>query len=217
MQSLDVFFPHIQPWLMASPEPLTRSALLRAAREFCEKTSIIQLTVGPLAATVGQPDFAFTLPTNLELARVKFAWWGLAPLDLLAPDEIGSPLVYTPTAGTQTRQNGTPSAALLTGPLTISVSPPPNATAANMLTMRVAVRPTLSATTVPDELYTDWLDAIVARACLLLAGVPGATMVNAEQAVLANQTYVRLVSNACDVARRGRHQKSMRVLSAPFA
>lgn len=217
MQSLDVFLPHLQPWLLATPEPLARAALVRAARDFCERTHVIQVTVGPLNAVLGQPDFTLTMPTDQELVRVKRAWWETAELQLVGHEDIGSPLAYTATVGTQTRQNGVPREALLTGPATLTVAPPPNATASAMLTARVVVRPTLAATSLADELYSDWLDAVVAKSALILAGMPGGTMVEATLLATAQQTYAQQVARACDVARRSRLQTSLRVRGAPFA
>lgn len=217
MQSIDLFLPHLQPWLMATPEPLAKAALVRAARDFCERTHVAQVTVGPLTATVGDPDFEFTLPADLELVLVKRAWWETDELGLVSRDDMGTPLAYTASVGTTTRQNGRPRQAFLSAPLTLSVLPPPDSATTNALTLRVAVRPAITATTFSDELYFDWLEAVIAKAALVLAGMPGGTMVDAALMATAQATYARQVAAASDVARRGRVQTALRVRGAPFA
>lgn len=216
MQALDAFLPHIQPWLLAAPEPLVRASLLRAAREFCERTHVIQATVGPLAAVANQSDYPFTLSSaDLELVRVKRAWWETQELNLVAPEDIGTPLAYTGTVGSISRQSSRPVDALLSGPLTLTVAPPPLTSQASMLTMRVVVRPTMAATTLPDELFNDWLEGVIAKTILVVAAVPG-NMVSANTIALAQSMDMTQVGRACDVARRGRQQAPMRVQGNPF-
>lgn len=217
MLSLDVFLPHLQPWLLAAPEPLTRAALLRAARDFCERTHVVQGTIGPVNATVGQADFPLTTPTDQELVRVKRAWWGTTELYLVSPEEVGSPLAYVSSVNGASRVNGTPQEAYLTGPATLTLAAPADKAATAALTVRAVFRPTLAATTVADELYNDWLEAIVAKAAMILAAVPGAAMAGAELMAMAPGIYETQVARASDIARRGRHQASLRVRGNPFA
>lgn len=217
MQSLDLFLPYLQPWLLAVPEPLARSALLRAAREFCERTSICESTVGPLNCTVGQADFNFTLPADLEVIRLKRAWWITSEMSQVPPEDVDSPLAYTATAGGQSRPSGTPNALWMSGPLTATVSPLPDKAVTGALTLRVIVRPTLTATTVPDELFNTWMEGVVAKAALVIAGMPGGTMVSADALASAQATYTTQVGRASDMARRGPHRTSLRVQGNPFA
>lgn len=217
MQPLDLFLPYLQPWLSAVPEPLARSALLRAAREFCERTSICEVTAGPLNAAAGQADFPFTVPADLEVVRLKRAWWGTTELLQVTPEEVDSPLAYTPTAGGQSRSSGAPNAIWLSAPLTATVSPLPDKALTGALTLRLIVRPSLSATTVPDELLNTWMEGVVAKAALTIAGMPGGTMVSMEMLASAQSTYMTQVARAADMARRGPHRVSMRVQGNPFA
>jgi hypothetical protein len=216
-QSLDAFLPHLQPWLIAAPEPISRAALIRAAREFCEQTHVIQANIGPLNSTAGQPDFTLTPPTDQEVVRVKRAWWLTTPLGLASQDDIDTPLAFFPTVGSTTRTNGTPSEAYLTAPGVLTLAPPPDQTVTNAVTVRVVLRPTLAATTLADELYSDWLDAIVCRAVLFMAAMPGTTFTDAPSASAAQALYEAEMKRAADVARRGRYQTALRVRGVPFA
>ena len=69
----------------------------------------------------------------------------------------------------------------------------------------------------PDELLNTWMEGVVAKAALTIAGMPGGTMVSMEMLASAQSTYMTQVARAADMARRGPHRVSMRVQGNPFA
>ena len=217
MQLLDVFLSRLLPQVQGCPDPLALQVLLDSAIEFCEKTSIVQVTSAPQTATVNVASYTITVPAQQAVAVTLKAWFGSTPLAPAPADAVSSILAYVASAGTDTVQTGTPRVFYELSPGVIGVYPVPDATTALAISARVATKPTRTATQVDDVLFNDWAEAIVAGAALRLHRTAGSPFYSQSAGDLALAKFWGFVSKATGTALRGRVRASLSVLGRPFA
>lgn len=219
MQSLDVFMSRLLPLVPGCPYPTAEQALLDSAIEFCEETQAVQVVTDPVALYPDQQTYTITLPLNTEIARVIKIWSGTRLLTQVEPVLVDTPLVYNNPTGTEYAATGNPRIASVVEDGTVTLYPTPNiaAASAEMLTVRVAIKPTRSATQVSDSLYTTWAEAIVAGAAFRLAGIPGTAFGDSALTTESHSRFRYFINRARIEANRGRLVGPAAVRMKPFA
>lgn len=203
MATLDSFLSRLMVWVPSCPRPLADQALRDAAANFCRDTEIVQRTL-VLDAQFNVRDYTPTLPSGTKIARVLEAQYRGRPLsgagEVPTDGAIGVPLsVSSPTSST------------------LRLYPAPDETETSVFTVRVALEPLRSANTVPDELFDEWAEAIVAGAGAYITSIPDQSFTNPTAAVLLAGTYAAKLSEARAEAGRARVKTSPRVRSQRFA
>ena len=219
MQSLDVFMSRLLPQVPGCPQPTAQQALLDAAIEFCTETVVLQVITDPQRLQPGVGSYDADLPPNTELVRVMHAWCGTRKLDLAQPMRVGTRFAYEVTVGADSAPLGSPTALTVTPSGALSLLPVPDVptATAETLTMRVAVRPKITATQVPDELYFVWSDAVVYGALFRLAAMPGQAFSDAAVSEAAFSRFRYYVNRAKTEANRDRVGGGARAYNTPFA
>lgn len=219
MQSLDVFLSRLRPLVPGCPEPTAVQALLDSAIEFCDETVAITTVTEPSALRAGAASYDLDLPPQTELTRVVRAWSGKRKLKLTQGVKVDTPLVYYNPAGEFTAPEGPPTIATITETGVVTLYPTPDAATAakELLTVKLATRPTRTATQVDDALYSAWAEAIVAGAMYRLAGMPGTSFSDEVQSVKAHTRYRYFINRARVEANRTSLGGAVAVRSTPFA
>lgn len=217
MTNIEAFLKYMRHQLPGCPEPLALQHVVRAARDFCHQTHACRLVTDPAAVIAGDGRYDIMLPPETELVQVIQVWYGTRELRLIAPDDIGNPQAYFEPIGGQTRSPGEPGYAYLLSRAEIGLDAVPDKSASAMLTMRVAVKPTLEAETVPDNLFADWQEAVTAGAVASLAALPGHPFSSMDVATAASMAYRYFVSVARREAYKGRLSAERQVRMRPFA
>lgn len=219
MKSLDLFLPHVLPSVLGASEPLVKQALVRAAREFCTRTNLIQdvFTVNE-AAGVGEYDV--DIPSQQQLLRLTAVMVDEREITLVPTVHVTRPTALRGEAVSGTEpMTGTPTAAFFktaTGS-TFWVYPLPAEAGTESLTVRACYAPRLTATTVDDALYDDWLDTIVAGALMRLHAVKNQPFSSMPAATEGRQEFEVGVSRGKAEALRGRVVGSLHVRQKAFA
>lgn len=150
--SLDEFLPLIRGRLVGCPDMILRDALRDACIEFCKQTRLLSETVD--VDVVAGEATADLLPTEGQ-------HWVLSALRrdtrLLEPSERH----HFEQTGLDTK-TGTPSHYYLDGPLRLVLGPVPDAD--ETLSATVSIRPSDTASSVENVLYTDYRTTIAAGA-----------------------------------------------------
>jgi hypothetical protein len=219
MSLLDAFLPRLMPQVMGCSEPLAVQALLDSAIEFCEETNIVQVVTDPSPMAEGVSQYDIDLPSQTEVARVLKVWSGARVLTQIEPVTAENLLLYNSPVGAAVAVLGAPLSAVVEESGTVTVYPTPDSvTAANeMLSFRVAVKPTRSATSVPDELYKSWAEAVVSGALFRLASMNGQTFSSDKVAKAGFERYRYFVNRAHIEANRGRLAGPLGVRNRPLA
>lgn len=216
MKPIDAFLSRLNPLVPGCPEPAAFQALRDAAIAFCEDAHVLQIYLDPITTVEGGRRYDLDLPTDTALARVLAAWHCRAPLVLLPGREAHWVDAETDDA-TGAPVRGTPSHAYLLDTQTIYVYPPPAAQATGALTLKVALKPTRTASQVDDALLDDWAEPIVHGAAARLAATPGVSYSSGDMVAFCAAQYAMGLSRARLEARKGRIAGGMRAHGWPLA
>jgi hypothetical protein len=192
-------------------------ALVDSAIEFCEKSQVVQLTTSAVDAVSGTFNYMITLPADTAVSQVLRVWYGNCELNLIAQHNVNSPLAYNPMAGTTARQVGTPQLAIIIDPAEITLYPTPDVGMTAAVTVRVATKPTRSATTLADLLLEDWVEGVVAGAAYRLAASPSEAYSSDSNAVKYASMYRYNLGCARIEASKGRVRGNIAIQQCPFA
>jgi hypothetical protein len=151
MAALSAFYPLIAPRVPGAPAPAITASALEGAIEFCARTLTLQRKLTAVNTVANQA--AYTLTQAGEVIE-----------KLLGAKLSGQPLRLPLQADLDDDEDPTlsasaPSELLLTGPMQVTLVPPPSL-AGLPLVVRAAMRPAQAATTVDDVLFERHAQAI---------------------------------------------------------
>lgn len=132
--------------------------------EFCEKSLILVRDHDPITVAKGEVDYDLEAPTDMVVVKVMKAWMESKPIDPLYPDVVTDASVYNRLFSSFQAAPSLPQRYLQKSERTITVWPLPDKAYPNGLTLRVALKPTRSSTSVDDVIYEDYADVIAAGA-----------------------------------------------------
>lgn len=216
MVSLDAFLSRLLPSVNGVSDPLAKQCLLDAAIEFCSRSQAVCITSEPQGVTAGIAEYDLDTPAQTSVVATQKAWYGATLLAPASAHEIDAVLVYASAVGADSPLRGTPRCFFETSPGAIGLYPVPDSSAALMLTARVAVQPLRDATSVPDELYTVWVEDVIAGARARLYGMSGQYFSSPALALETALVFRVGINRARTDALRGRVNTSLRVRPMAF-
>lgn len=129
-------------------------AVLDACIEFCDKTQIIRLTLDSFQTTAGAAEYDIDAPAGSRLCQILRVWCDGVEIRPMQEDQAeGRGAFFSNPDG---RSRPSAFAELSTGVLTLMPTPDK----AYPVVMRVATKPSRSATSVDDKLFEDWAEVI---------------------------------------------------------
>lgn len=153
MVTLDAFTPRVHLWVPGAPAPLVETAIIDCVIQLCEDSHVLQVVPDPQELRDGQAEYDIdAVYPGMTLERVLKVWFG--------PDEQ--------------RPQGRPRWWEEVDPKTLRIYPTPQGSMQSHapLMMRLAIKPERTATSVPDELARDWMDAVVGGTIMRLCSMP---------------------------------------------
>jgi len=217
MASYDLFLPYVLPDAPGCPEIAATQAIRSAAIDFCERSLILQRDHDPVTVVKNVIDYDFDPPiTGTLVTKLMRAWFERDELEVVAPDMVSDPTVYNATFSNANPMTGKTKQIIQKDERTFSVFPKPDATYANVLTMRVALKPTRTSTTCEDVLFEDYAEFIAHGAKARLCMTPGKSYTNPEVAALGNVMFMQGINRALQRAVRGHTRSSLSVRMRPL-
>jgi len=166
---LSDFLPQVLPSVLHCPQLLARNAVLEAAIEFCERTWVDQYDVPAISSIALTPSYVLAPRTNTEIVEVIDVRYDGKHIDPTSRAELD---LANPDIEWQA-ETGEVKAYIVDPPYsTIRLVDAPADAITDGLKVRVALRPTHTATAVEDLLYFKHLQAIAAGAKAILYGMP---------------------------------------------
>lgn len=166
MKTFELFFPHVLPDVPGVNEPAAELALLKAAREFCERTRAWRVTLDPTGISAGIDEYDLELPAKSELVRIESAKRGTVDVKVAMPNApLGRNEAWIECLDGRT----------------LTVNPVPAAAAS--LVLNVTLKPSLSAVGVEDYLFERYADVISLHAIAALKRQAGKTYTDVAGAV----------------------------------
>lgn len=219
MKALSAFTSRVATLVPGSPDPTIEQAVRDTAIEFCSRTRIIQ-TVETQSLAAEVPDYEVFTPPQQTLTAVLAVSYRGEPLGVTALENVTDGAAMR--AGTDKVVPvalGTPRSYYQITPSDTSVYlwPVPAVSESNVLAIRACFEPSITCTQLPDELFNDWLDAIVHGAAARLMLRPNMTVMDMELGQRYRGVFDGAVASASALARRGRSQASLYVRPRRFA
>lgn len=206
------FFPYVLPDVVGAPEPLVVHHIRNACIEFCEKSLILTRDHDPITVVANTVDYDLEPPTGYLVVKVQKAWLDNMPLDPIAPDFVREPAVYNRLYATYNAESAsTPRGYLQKEERSISVWPKPDRKYTNGLTMRVALKPTRTSTSIEDVIFEDYAEAIAQGALYRLQLSPNKAYSNAEMAAINKGLFEQGINVARQRASRGHVRSNLSV------
>lgn len=177
MAAIDDFLPDIMADVESCPEFTARRAVVQAAIKFCEDTQAWMEWLDPIQVNDNQPSYELDMPTGAELVMVREVWAPGTQLTAKTVPEISRILSAWQTAtGAPRFYNMVTWGELRLYPI------PLNAGADLMLTVRVALKPKATVTSIPDAIVSRWRRAVLERAKADLMAMPNKAWSSPDQA-----------------------------------
>lgn len=204
------FFESVIPYVPGCPSITAEIAIKNTVIEFCEKTLILQRDHDPVTVTAGINDYDLDPPTGYLVTKIMKAWYENIPLVPAAPDEIGSVSAYNALAK-DAEGPGQPRWIFQKEERVFSLLPVPANNSVNAVTMRVALKPSRSATGVEDVIYEDYMETIGAGARSRLFMIPNTLHFNPQMAGVNKMQFDQGVNVARQRANRGHTRSNLSV------
>ena len=209
--SHDLFLDYIMPHVPGCLVDIAKHELRNTIIDFCERTLILQRDIDNISVVKGQIDYDLDPPTGYKVCKIMKAWYLSNELIPTAPDMVAAPQVYNQSMTDAPSQNGIPGGYIQKDNETFSVYPAPAESVANAITMRVALKPTRTSTSIEDFLFEDYAEVIAKGTLKRLMLQPAKTYSNNEMAVANNVMYEQGINSARQRSTRGYVRSSQQV------
>lgn len=210
MKPLSAFYPRILPYLPGCPEPIVDQVLVNAAIEFAESSLTLRQNLDPFMTTVGIDQYDLDPPTtNHDINRIMSVNVGGRELAPGMAEIIKNDL---PTA------NATPRGFYsdrTDNEFTLRLSPPPDT--AEVVLVKVNLRPARAATMLDDDMYNIWIDPIVSGAIARAMQIPDQPFTNFARAQELLLSAAQQTNSSRIESNYGLIRGSMRARYRPFA
>lgn len=219
MAKLNDFLSQVTPFLPACSEMLAIQHIRETCRDFCQFTGVWQETLDPVATSYGIRRYDLSPPPNASIVRTVKVWHRNTELPLMNSDSrLLRPELYNDLFPNASNTPGIPRTALVDFENTqLAVDPAPNMSEPNALTVRVVLKPSRTATTVPDLLLNEYEYAIAQGAISRLAKVPSQPFTDTNIALAAAVEYRTLRHDAAIRANQNFSRSQTTVRGRPFA
>ena len=207
MAAFSAFYPMVAPDVMGCPSIVMDSAILRAAIEFCEKSTAWRQMLASMTLIDGIAQYALTLPADSRLVVIREREVRLNG-QVLTP--VSNPALLSPTA------TGVPTHYAQRGHDVLILYPIPSSADGMTLTVFAVLAPKLSATTLPDILADRYYEAISEGAKAILKRMPNQPWSDAARAADHYRLFQTKTAEARIEFEYGLVAGSMTVKPRPF-
>ena len=183
MATWSQFYPKIRLEVAECPIPIVKDAVRWAATEFCKKSTTWRVTLDPIDIAADQAAYALTGPDGTVVSEIITAWYD--GREILPKTEK-----QLKTLDDEWRDiEGTPEYYVLLSPRVMTLTPYPADDLTDGLELRVALKPSITATTIDDTIYEDYYETIGAGALGRLLLQQGRPWYNASLATFYREQF----------------------------
>lgn len=192
------YFPEVMPHVGGCPHAMVVNAIRDAAREFAERTLLLRSTLSAINVVAAQQDYTLTPPANTRVVTCLNVRYDGLPLQSTGEHAMDHIHPFWREGGVSRRW-------YMSTPGTLSLTFSPAAAITGGLVVRIAYKPTQTATDGDDILYDDWNEAIAAGALARLQGTANqdAKWANPQMAQAWQAEFERGIHDGAVRARMG--------------
>jgi len=206
------FYDEVLPYLPGCTPAMAKVAIRNAVIDFCEGSLILQRDHDPVTVVQRIIDYDFEPPTGYLVTKIMRAWYKGVELTPKAPDELPGALLYNSRYPDAVISEQDPNLITQKDERTYTLFPFPRETAASALTMRVALKPTRSSTTIEDVVFEDYAEIIGHGAKYRLMASPSKPFTSPDGAAASKVFFDEGVNTARQRAVRGYVRSDLRVV-----
>jgi hypothetical protein len=164
--SYEVLLPEILPMVPGCPDTLAEVAVRSAAIDFCTRTEAYRADLDPLTTVKNIHEYDFEPPSGTVVHSIVSATYDGTNLEPITPKLLDQRMPNW------RKDNGDPKYFVKVSPTVMWLVPRPAETRALSVNVRVVLKPTVTSTTVDDNLLNDYRSAIVHGALYNLLRMP---------------------------------------------
>lgn len=210
MKNHTEFLDYVLPQVPGCTNEMALLEIKNTIIDFCEKSLILQTDLDPITTIPNVSEYDLEPPNDRLVVKIMKMWFKGVNLDPRALDEIFTPSAFNTRSGALVEKSD-PRFYYQKDARTFSVYPIPNVKDSLAITLRVALKPTRSATTIDDLIYEEYAETIGRGAVTRLALSPGKPYSNAQIAAASNALYIAGLNVARDRAQKGYVRASKQV------
>lgn len=203
--AFSVFYDHLLPELKGCTTAMVDLHLLHTARDYCERTSAWRASLTSLNSAADTAAYTLTLASGSELVRLT---------KLTIDDELLWDLDWTPDSqGDEPKYDkGEPpfSLDILNATITLLEDEVPDAAGTANIEMNAALKPAFAATTLPDFLKFQHLEAMRTGTLQRLMQMGGKPWTDRQLAAKYAADYQSMCIVASTAAKRGNTRAPLR-------
>ena len=206
MSTLAAYYDYVMPELPGITPQMLDFHIRQTAREFCNRTSVWRQALDAVDTVAGQATYTLTMPTDAALVRLtrlsvngELLWIDVEPKDDEDP--------------TYTRNNAPFSLSNDLTQITLITEEIPEASVTDGLAMTAALQPTNAATTLPDFLLNQYVEAMRMGILYRLMLMPKKPWGDRALAMDYESRFNALVNHAAYQGDVGNTRKPLRVKS----
>lgn len=210
MVNLSLFLPRLMPYVIGVSEPLALQALRDSCIRFCTDSNVISQETDPITTIATIPTYELEAPDNTVISTVLKVWYD---------GKIIPAVPYEHATGMYSTSPGAPRfyfGEYVDEAYSLTLMPTPDVTKANALRVRVALKPSRTATMVHDVLYDRYLEGIVNGAIAILCAVPDQPFTDTGMAAAAGAAARAMTNRARADTMHGNVQSSLSVQMRAF-
>lgn len=211
MTAIAQFRARVAPRLPGCLDVLIDQAILDAGIEFCDKSLVIRRDAIVVSTIAGTGTYALEPnvgTTDTVVAFIFRAWSNEVELAPMSESDVQTPHGFQTFISGATKPRASPKGFSQSYMGGITLHPAPDGV--YNINARVAVRPHRLAASFEDEVYEDWMEAIIDGALARLYMFPG-TWSNPALAKFHSDKFDRAIASAQEEALRGNVAQNLRV------
>lgn len=212
MTAHTAFLDYVLPQVPGATNEMALLEIKNTIIDFCEKSLILQTDLDPITTIPNISEYDLEPPSERLVVQIMKMWFKGVNLDPRALDEIYTPSAFNTRSGALVEKSD-PRFYYQKDARTFSVYPIPNVRDVASITLRVALKPTRSATTIDDLIYEEYAETIGHGAITRLALSPDKPYTNPNMAAARNALYLAGLNIARQRAQKGyvRASKQVRI------
>jgi hypothetical protein len=211
MSAYTDFLDYVMPHVPGANTNLVTHEIRNACIDFCKRSMVLQRDHDPITVVKGLIDYDFEPPTGYLVVKVMKAWIETRELEPVAPDYIQDPVFYNPSFSGAIKKEAPPMIYVQKDERSVSVYPFPDKTIPLGLTMRVALKPTITSTTVEDFILQDYAEVIASGTLFRLLASPNKPYTEPQLSLAHNQMFMSGINLARQAAARGHVRANQQV------
>jgi hypothetical protein len=192
MATYEKFLEYVSPSVAGATDPLMIRAIRDACIDFCVQSLFFVQALDPISSVAGIGDYDVETPDGTLVTKVKKLWYDINEIENITQDDLAKPDSLIAQYGIITTPGMPKRAFFVTnssaGNPVLMLDPIPDLSNMNIVIL-AALKPARDSTSVFDQLYEDYAEAIGHGAVARLMRIKGAVFYDMVQSAIEDKAF----------------------------